>query len=196
MSTHLPPGPWIRTQFFFENSEREWSNVVWWKITGSIPSGTDIISVATDFDTMFNGVLPAMLPPTTIFLGTNCYLNNGTYTVDGTVYEETPGTAAGDPLPTEDSAIVTINSGIGTRKGVGRFFISGLAEDQAINSRLSTLGQTNMNAIKNAIAGLLTAGGVPVKAGVWSRSMNAVEANVFLNFSDLLGHITKRRPRR
>lgn len=196
MSVSFPAGPWIRTVFNWQNDEKNWQNDVWWKVTGTVPLHTDVNVVAADFDTALQPVFVEVITPQAQYSGVDLYLNNGSYTVAGHTNPAAAGTVSGGALPTEDAVIVTLNSGIATRAGVGRNFYSGIPETLVTDSRVNPTGVTAYNNIKTAMLALSTAGGVAFTLAVWSRKMAALEVASFGTVEAICGHRRKRRPRR
>lgn len=193
---HYPAGPWLRVVFNFSNNEKFWSSDVWWKQTTSPPGSLNIATVAAAVDTAVQTPMLAALGTDAQYQGNDCYFNNGTYTVAAHTFPGASGTGAGNCLPTEVAAIVALNSGVGTRAGVGRLFFGGVDESNVSESRISGAGLTLYAAIYTALKGLTSPGGLTLALAVWSRKLNALEPVVFGNPKAILGHRRKRRPRR
>lgn len=196
MPSHFPAGPWIRTILNFEGPEKPWTNELWWKVSGSVPPSTDVNVVAAAVDTALADPFSAAIPTVCKYIGNDTYLNNGTYTVAAHTSVDDTGDVTAVMLPNETAAIVTTSAGVGTRKGVGRLFLGGVAESSVIDSRLSTAGVTLYTAIKTALLAVTTFGPVACKLAVWSRSLSAIEQVSFITVEPILGHRRKRRPRR
>lgn len=192
----FPAGPWLRAVLWWQNQEQEWQNDIWFKVTGTISPSTNVDTVATDLDAALNALLIAVICPDAFYIGLDAYLNNGTYTVKGQTNGNTAGNATGDALPTENAAIVTLNAGIGTREGVGRIFFSGVPENFTTESKLNSSGHSGYNDVATALKGITTAGGVPIELAMWSRKAGAIEKVSFTEVSNLIGHRSKRKPRR
>lgn len=192
----FPAGPWARVVLWWDNAEKEWQNDLWFKVTGTISTSTNVDTVATDMDAALRPTLKPIITPDASFLGLDLYLNNGTYTVRGATSAVDSGTASDGALPTEDCALVTLNAGIGTRTGVGRIFFSGVPETFTVDSRLNPDGHTAYNDFATALKAVTTAGGVAMTSAVWSRKMGAIEKTSFTEVAALIGHRSKRKPRR
>lgn len=196
MSTHYPSGPWLRVVLNFSNDEKGWENILWYRPTGSIPVHTNVETVAADVNAALKPSFIAAMPVTAQWLGVDVYLNNGTYTVRGSVVESVVGSGSENQLPTEDAVVVAINSGTATREGVGRIFVGGVDEDNVENSRLTSAGSALYVTMAAAMMALVTAGDVPIQLAVWSRVGSALFNAIFAQPSAVLGHRRKRRPRR
>lgn len=196
MASHFPAGPWVRTILNFEGPEKSWTNELWWKVVGSVPSSTDVNVVAAAVDTALSDPFSAAMPDVCKYVGNDTYLNNGTYTVAAHTSVDDTGDASGAMLPNEVAAIVTASAGVGTRKGVGRIFCGGVAESSVSDSRLISEGVTLYTAIKTALLAVTTLGPVSCNYAIWSRSLAAIEKVSFITIEPILGHRRKRRPRR
>lgn len=196
MPVHFPAGPWFRTVFNFSGGERPWMNEVWWKISGSVPGSTNIVTCAAAFDSMFSAVILPVLATNVFYDGVDCYLNNGTYTVAAHTFPGTSGTGVDVSLPNEDAAVGTLNAGVGTRKGRGRIFFGGVDRSGVSDSIIAPAQITLYQAVLTAMKAVTSIGGVTCALAVWSRSLTALEPVVFTAMNPVLGHRTKRRPRR
>lgn len=194
MPTHYPAGPWIRTSLFWKNQESQWQNDLWFKVTGAVPADTDINTVAAAVDTALMGPFTAAASPDATYLGNTTWLNNGTYTISAETSQATSGGASGDGLPSEDAVIVRLNSGVATRAGEGRIFVGGVASENVDDSKLTPDGVALYIAIKTALLGIETLGGVTAKVAVWSRKLGAIEPVTSIALGVVLGHRRKRRP--
>jgi hypothetical protein len=196
MPVHYPAGPWLRVHLQFQNVEKEWENVIWFKITGAVSPTTNISTVASAVNTALKPSFLAWITEDCTWNGVDVYLNNGTYTVAGHVVENAQGDSDAPTLPTEDAAIVTLGAGVGTRVGVGRIFAGGVSASSVTESRVNDAGLVLLAAIKTALMGMTAVGGLVTALAVWSRSMSALEPVVYITPEAILGHRTKRRPRR
>lgn len=194
MPTHYPAGPWIRSQIFCGNSEDIWQNDLWFKPTGSIPSGTDINLVAAAVDTALEAAYVGLMNQDSQYLGNNTYINNTTYTDSAETQRSSPGDGIIGALPTEDAIIVRINAGVATRAGAGRIFVGGIDQSMVSGSRLSDVGSANATVLRDAMMGIATLSIVPCKLAVWSRKLNALDVAAFADAATILGHRSKRRP--
>lgn len=194
MSTHYPAGPWARAVIFTQSPEKEWQNDMWFTAGGTASSAFDIQAAAAAFDTAFNAPYVAALCEVSTYQGVNFYYNDGAMTRRGETFPASGGTVTGNQLPSEDAAVVTLNSGIGTRKGVGRVFIGGVAESAVDLSRLKPGSITQYNALFAALKTGWTYAGVTFKLAVWSRLAGSVNAVSYYQAEQVLGHIRHRRP--
>ena len=193
---HYPAGPWLRVIAQCSNDEKQWENVIWYKVTPPIPAGTDVNALATYVSGILSPVYVGMMSLGCSYRGVDVYLNNGVYTIGAHVIANVAGTQGATQLPTEDAVIVSINSGVATRAGVGRIYVGGVATSLVTESRLNTTGVTQANALATALKGIVSASGVTVKLAVWSRKLGALEPYSFTAIDGILGHRRKRRPRR
>lgn len=196
MPMHFPAGPWMRLIIHCSNFEKSWQNDLWYKGTAAVPAGTDVQAVAMACDTAVRGAYLNWMPSSCSFDGVDAYINNGTYTVSGNTTTSAFGTGSGNALPTEDAAIVTISNGVGTRLGVGRIFVGGVADSHVTESKINDTGAPILTALMDALKGILSPGGVPVKLGVWQRKNGLLNSYNYTKIEPILGHRTKRRPRR
>lgn len=196
MPVHYPTGPWLRVVMFFSNDEKSWQNVLWYKVTAPVPGDVNVDTVASDVSTAIEATVLPILPPGANYNGVNVYLNNGTYTVAAENNMSVAGTAPDTGIPTEDAAIVSLNSGVGTRAGVGRLYLGQPSETNVSESKINSTGEPLYEAFKNSLMTLVTAGGVAIKLAVWSRKLGVLEPVVFATVRTILGHRRKRRPTR
>jgi hypothetical protein len=194
MAVHYPAGPWIRSIMYFRSPDSQWQNDLWFKVTGPVPGGVDINAVAAAVDTFLMNQFLAFMNEANSYVGNTTYLNNAVYTISAETIHSSFGAGTLVALPTEDAAIVRLDSGIATRSGNGRIFVSGLDSDMVDESRLSTDGVAAFVGLKNALMGIVDLGTVPCQVGVWSRKLNALEVVQFVSAAAVLGHRTKRRP--
>lgn len=194
MPTHYPAGPWIRSLLFFGDGEKQWSNDIWFKATGSIPPTTNINTIAAAIDTAIATPIAGVMNSNSAYIGNTTYLNNGTFTASAETGNEISGTGTGSILPTEVSLIVRANSGVATRAGNGRIFLSGIDSTMVAESSLSVLGATNMLAVCTALMGVTTLGPVACQFAVWSRKLGVLENVLFSDPAPIVGHRRKRRP--
>jgi hypothetical protein len=196
MPTPLPAGPWMRMISYWNNNNKGWQNELWFKVTGTIPSNFDIAAltagVSNDYFNLFSDVNSVA----TTFDGIDCYFNNGTYTVSGETGSAGDGTVTGNTLPNEDAAIVTLSAGIGTRVGTGRIFLGGVPTTFVLESKLSTAGITAYSSVLSYFTTTVDYQGMNFIPSIWSRKNNALEPIKFTVLRPILGHRTRRRPRR
>lgn len=195
MPVHYPAGPWVRAQMFFQSSEKQYQNDLWFKATGTIPATTDVNAIAAAISSTLGPLFAALMPAAgSVYLGCTAYLNNGTFTWSAENNAPTAGTGAGSILPAEVSTIVRLNSGIATRAGNGRIFCSCIDSTMASESNLSTLGGTTMAALCTGLLGIASLGTVTCQLAVWSRKLGVLEHVIFADPNPILGHRRKRRP--
>ena len=196
MSVHYPTGPWVRTQLYFQGALKQYQNDIWWYMAESPPDNPDFAGALAAVDSLVENDICPLMNQACQYLGTNFYLNNGTYTQAVRSYSTTDGGATNSPLPDEVAAIVTLDAEVGTREGVGRIFIGGLDNGWASASRLNPGGYPLLQDLAAALLSVETFGNIPCKIGLWSRKLNVIKPCPIVNAEYLLGHRTKRRPRR
>jgi len=196
MSERYPTGPWVRTQLYFQGALKQFQNDIWWYMSEGPPESPDFSAALAAVDSLIETNLCPLMNETCEYLGTNFYLNNASYTQSVRSYSATPGTASGNPLPDEVSAIVTLNSEVGTREGVGRIFVGGLDNTQASASRMNSDGFAALNTFATALKAVTGFGNIPAAIGIWSRKLNVIKPCPIVQAEYLLGHRSKRRPRR
>ncbi len=191
----FPAGPWARAAFWFENTEREWSSDLWFQHTGAIPSGFDVEAAASDLSTLFKTPVLDLIAAETHFLGCDLWVNNGSYTASGQATDDTTGSGVGDALPTEDAIVVRLQTGAGGPSGRGRIFLSGIAENNVVLSRLTPACVTSAQAL---VAAMLapTFGGTAWYLSHWNRKAGNLAGVIYGQAAPVMGHQRRRRPRR
>jgi len=196
MPVHYPTGPWVRTQLYFQGALKQYQNDLWWYMSESPPSDPDLTGAVAAVDSLIETGFLALMNENCEYLGCNFYLNNGSYTQSIRSYSAMEGAADGNPLPDEVAGIVTLNSEVGTREGVGRIFVGGIDNTLVTASRFNETGYPLLQALSAGLKSSETFSNIPCIIGLWSRKLNVVKPCPIVSAEYLLGHRTKRRPRR
>lgn len=195
MPVHFPPGPWLRLMWYCGGGDKVWTNDVWYKITSSVPSGTNIVTVANNCYSALSGPITQFMNQNYNLNGLKVFLNNGTYTVGYDLFSPIPGVQNQNQLPQEVAVIGTINAGIGTRQGSGRLFIAGLDSQVLNGNRPSTVGEGFMTDLMTALKGLTAPGGLSTALAVWDRKTATLPEPVFTGIGPIASTLRRRRPR-
>lgn len=193
MAVHYPVGPWVRITIFFQ-VEKLYRSTIWFKSNGTGMSTTNPGAVAAAWNVIFSPLFAAVMNPAATYVGCRAYLNNGVFTISGTAKINTTGSGGDELLPGDVCGLVTLDADVGTRKGVGRIFISGLDSTMVSGSYISTGGMANFQDIVNALLALTEIGGVNAGPAVWTRSPSALNPANNINYGAIVGSRRKRRP--
>jgi hypothetical protein len=187
--------PWVLAVFFGTGDEKQWSNDMWYNLTGTpIDGSTDLVAIATAIYSGLTTTWAAAITTSEKILGVSLEMGDGTGNVWSTVfYSTTDGTGISSPMPEDVAVVVRKKTAIGTASGKGRWYFYGAGQGDVSGSYLAPAGVTDWQAFAVALKATVTAGAYTLKPSHFSKKTNLFTEILDTPVVGLLG--TRRRRR-
>jgi hypothetical protein len=187
---------WVKLLVWTGGQGKEWSNELWYAVTGTPVANFDAHALAIAFTTAITPHWADLINQNYNLLGCDVAFSNGTYTVTASGNTTTPGAKPETPLPPEDSIVVRLQANVGGGSGRGRIFIGGLDSDMTDGSYLSDEGASNAATLITTLRTPLTNQGITCNLNLYSRKNGDLKPLVSMYADDILGAQLRRRPKR
>ena len=138
---------------------------------GLHPSGADLAALAADWWTVNGPSLQTMMAQAVVYQSVTIRDLNDATGAEGvyTIPVNTHGNLTGDPVPFNAAAVISWRSATVGRRGRGRWYATGIPEDQCSGNSLSSTLQTLLLAAGVVLNSYTGTGAVPATPVVASR---------------------------
>lgn len=192
------PTAYMRVTLWFQSPDaKQFSNVLWYELSGSFPSNFNIATFASAVEGHFMTQLLNCLAQNMQYNGLDIEINNAGVTSTSSTFQTAPGTAATfEEQPNEVSALVRWQSSQPGRSGHGRSFMGGIPQAFINSGRLTSAAQGIIGTFASAIITSATNQGITFAYRLLSKKLNSMFPVSSYVVELLVGTQRRRRPRR
>lgn len=150
-------------------------NNLYYKPTGTIANVSTVQAIANAAATALYGQWSDCLSSNCVMSGLKARYQDGTHDYEAiTTNANVTGNVDGDALPIQDCFEIQKRTGLAGRTARGRWFISGLSEEDQEFGKLKEDRQADIIALGNALNTPLTNGDVTLQPVHWERKTNTL----------------------
>lgn len=170
------PKPVLVCKPRFQSAEGTWSNVMYAEVTGVVGGSEDVLALVDAISTGFAEKALACMSEEVNYLGMDA-----TYTTSTKEWFANSGNGNGqgardgECMPIQDCFEVRKYTDSPGRAGRGRYFFSGLSEDDTQNGHLLPTAYTPFNALAAYLGASVVVGDRTVNWRHWNRKLNILQ---------------------